>query len=78
MVMKIFPEYFLLAQQVQKKIDWIGRFFFRRANLLNNKARQDVHDKSTQSGIHGERLDDSAHEQHRERVLLHQLLHHHR
>lgn len=48
------------------------------ANLLHDEARQDVHDEASQPGIHGEGLDDGSHEQHGERVLVHQLLHHHR
>lgn len=48
------------------------------ADLLDDEAWQDVHDEASQSGIHGEGLDDGAHEQHGERTLLHQLLHHHR
>lgn len=48
------------------------------ADLLDDEAGEDVHHKAAQSGVHGERLDDSAHEQHGEGVLLHQLLHHHR
>ena len=47
------------------------------ADLLHNEAGQDVHDEAAQSGIHGERLDDGAHEQHGEGTVLHQLLHHH-
>lgn len=47
------------------------------ANLLHDEAGQDVHDEAAQSGIHGEGLDDCAHEQHGEGALLHQLLHHH-
>lgn len=65
----------------KKKNDWIdriGNLVFCGANLLDNKAGQDIHDKSSQSGVHGERLDDGAHEKHRERILLHQLLHDHR
>lgn len=48
------------------------------ADLLDDEAGQDVHDEASQSWIHGERLDDGTHEQHGERTLLHQLLHHHR
>lgn len=48
------------------------------AYLLDDEARQDVHDEASQPGIHGERLDDCTHEQHGKRTLLHQLLHHHR
>lgn len=48
------------------------------ADLLHDEAGQDVHDEASQPGIHGEGLDYSAHEQHGERVLVHQLLHHHR
>lgn len=47
------------------------------ANLFHDEAGQNVHDKTTQSGIHGEGLDDGAHEQHGEGALLHQLLHYH-
>lgn len=48
------------------------------ADLFDDEAGQDVHDKASQSGIHGEGLDDGTHEQHGEGILLHQLLHHHR
>lgn len=53
-------------------------WFFPGADLLGDEAGQDVHDEASQSGIHGEGLDDGAHEQHGEGILLHELLHHHR
>lgn len=48
------------------------------ADLLHDEAGQNVHDEASQAGVHGEGLDDGTHEQHGERVLVHQLLHHHR
>lgn len=48
------------------------------ADLLHDEAGEDVHNEAPQPGIHGEGLDDGTHEQHGERVLVHQLLHHHR
>lgn len=48
------------------------------ADLLHDEPGQDVHDEAAQSGVHGEGLDDGAHEQHGQGVVLHQLLHHHR
>lgn len=47
-------------------------------DLLGDEAGQDVHDEAAQSRVHGEGLDDGAHEQYGEGALLHQLLHHHR
>lgn len=48
------------------------------SDLLDDQARQYIHDEAPQAGIHGKRLNNGAHEQHGEGVLLHQLLHHHR
>jgi len=48
------------------------------AHLLADEAGQDVHDEAAQPWVHAEALDDGAHQQHGQRALLHQLLHHHR
>lgn len=44
--------------------------------LLHDEPGQDVHDEAPQAGVHGQGLDDGPHEQHGQRALLHELLHH--
>lgn len=39
--------------------------------LFWDEAREDVHDEASKARVHCKRLDDSTHEQHRERTLLH-------
>lgn len=64
----------MVAVETENILAWGGV----NADLFHDETGQDVHDEASQPGIHGEGLDDSAHEQHGERVLVHQLLHHHR
>ena len=50
----------------------------RHPDLLHDEPRQHVHDEAAQARVGGQGLDDGAHQQHRERILIQQLLRHHR
>ena len=47
-------------------------------DLLHDEPGQHVHDEASQPRVGRQRLDDGAHQQHGEGVLLQQLLRHHR